>query len=332
MSTRVCRPRAPLRAMRVDRAPEPVRFSCAASPERAISLHRAAVAALPDCRAVLALALALGSSACYGLSNFIGPQLARRHTIVTILLVSQLAALIGCALYLAGDRGPALPAGSMLLAVLAGLGNGAGLIGFYKAAELGPLSIVAPIGATGAIVPVAYGLATGDTLKATQVAGVVLAMAGAALAARAEPVGAQRASRYPDPRASVIWALGSAVAFGVFLTALPKASEDGRAWALFDARLALLALMALWAGRRIGSLRVSRDLPLMAIPGVLLVCGTVLYTVAADHGQLSLVSVVGSLFPVVTVGLGVALLGERLSRAQAIGVSAAMAGVVLIAL
>ena len=178
---------------------------------------------------MLALALALGSSACYGLSNFIGPQLARRHTIVTILLVSQLAALIGCALYLAGDRGPALPAGSMLLAVLAGLGNGAGLIGFYKAAELGPLSIVAPIGATGAIVPVAYGLATGDTLKATQVAGVVLAMAGAALAARAEPAGAQRASRYPDPRASVIWALGSAVAFGVFLTALPKASEDGRA-------------------------------------------------------------------------------------------------------
>jgi len=287
--------------------------------------------ALPDCRAVLAIALALGSSACYGVSNFIGPQLARRHTIVTILLISQVAALIGCALYLAGDGGPALPAGSMLLALLAGVGNAAGLIGFYKAAELGPLSIVAPLGATGAIVPVAYGLATGDTLKATQVAGVVLAMAGAALAARAEPR-RRPESRYPDPRASVVWALGSAVAFGVFLTALPKASQDGRAWALFDARLALLALLALWAGRRIGGLRASWDLPLMAVPGLLLVGGTVLYTVAADHGQLSLVSVVGSLFPVFTVGLGVVLLGERLSRAQAIGVSAAMAGVVLIAL
>jgi len=296
------------------------------------SAPRAGVQALADCRAVLAIALALGSSACYGVSNFIGPQLARRHTIVTILVVSQVAALVCCAVYLAGERGAALPVGSMLLAVLAGAGNGAGLIGFYKAAELGPLSIVAPIGATGAIVPVAYGLATGDTLKTTQVAGVVLAMAGAALAARAEPPRPLALARYPDPRASVIWALGSAVAFGVFLTALPKAAEDGRAWALFDARLALLALLALWAGRRIGGLRATWDLPLMALPGLLLVAGTVLYTLAADHGQLSLVSVVGSLFPVVTVGLGVALLGERLSRAQAIGVTAAMAGVVLIAL
>ncbi len=281
---------------------------------------------------MLAIALALGSSACYGVSNFIGPQLARRHTIVTILVVSQVAALICCVVYLAADRVAPLPAGSMLLALLAGVGNGAGLIGFYKAAELGPLSIVAPIGATGAIVPVAYGLATGDTLKATQVAGVVLAMSGAALAARADPQGERSQARYPDPRASVIWALGSAVAFGVFLTALPKASVDGRAWALFDARLALLVLLLLWAGRRIGGLRASWDLPLMAVPGLLLVAGTVLYTVAADHGQLSLVSVVGSLFPVVTVGLGVVLLGERLSRAQAIGVTAAMAGVVLIAL
>jgi drug/metabolite transporter (DMT)-like permease len=281
---------------------------------------------------VLAIALALGSSACYGVSNFIGPQLARRHTIVTILVISQVAALVCCAIYLAGDGGAALPAASMLLALLAGVGNAAGLIGFYKAAELGPLSIVAPIGATGAIVPVAYGLATGDTLKATQVVGVVLAMGGAALAARAEPREARQDTRYPDPRASVIWALGSALAFGVFLTALPKASQDGRAWALFDARLALLVLLVLWAGRRIGGLRATRDLPLMALPGLLLVGGTVLYTVAADHGQLSLVSVVGSLFPVVTVGLGVAILGERLSRAQAAGVSAAMAGVVLIAL
>ena len=52
---------------------------------------------------MLAIALALGSSACYGVSNFIGPQLARRHAIVSVLVVSQVAALIGCALYLAGD-------------------------------------------------------------------------------------------------------------------------------------------------------------------------------------------------------------------------------------
>ena len=282
---------------------------------------------------MLAIALALGSSACYGVSNFIGPQLARRHAIVSVLVVSQVAALIGCALYLAGARGAALPAGTMLLALLAGVGNAAGLIGFYKAAELGPLSVVAPIGATGAIVPVVWGLATGDALKATQVVGVVLAMGGAALAARGEAEVPGIEPRYSDPTASALWAAASAVAFGVFLTALPKASADGRAWALFDARIALVALLALWAGRRLAGIRLTtRDALLLAVPGLLLVGGTVLYTVAADHGQLSLVSVVGSRFPVFTVSLGVALLGERLSRAQAIGVAAALSGVVLIAL
>ena len=288
-------------------------------------------AALRDWPLVLAIALALGSSACYGVSNFVGPQLARRHALVTVLVVSQAAALIGCAAYLAADRGAALPLSSFLLAVLAGFGNAAGLIGFYRAAELGPLSLIAPIGAMGAIVPVAWGLADGETLGPLQVAGVVLALGGAALAARAKPPAAGPEPRYPDPRASVIWAAGSALAFGVFLTALPKASTDGRAWALFDARVALLALLLVWAGRRVSLLRATRDLPLLAVPGLLLVSGTVLYTVAADHGQLSIVSVAGSLFPVFTVGLGVALLGERLSRAQAVGVFAAMAGVVLIA-
>jgi drug/metabolite transporter (DMT)-like permease len=286
---------------------------------------------LGDCPAVLAIALALGSSACYGVSNFIGPQLARRHAIATVLVVSQLAALAGCAVYLAADRGAALPTDGLLLALLAGAGNGFGLIWFYKAAELAPLSIVAPIGAIGAVVPVAWGLGNGETLGGLQAAGVALALGGAALAARAEPPDAAAVRRYPDPRLGAVWAAASAVAFGVFLTALPEASEDGRAWALFDARVALVALVVVWAGIRLRALRFSAELPLLAVPGLLLLAGTVLYTVAAEHGQLSHVAVVGSLFPVFTVGLGVALLGERLSRAQAAGVAAALTGLVLIA-
>jgi hypothetical protein len=47
---------------------------------------------------VLAIALALGSSACYGMSNFLGPQLARRHTLASVLMVAQVAALAASAL------------------------------------------------------------------------------------------------------------------------------------------------------------------------------------------------------------------------------------------
>ncbi len=279
---------------------------------------------------MLALTLALGASLCYGVSNFLGPQLVRRHALVSVLMLSQIAALAACVLYLALDGGRALPTPDMWLALLAGAGNAGGLIGFYKAAELGPLSVVAPIGASGAVIPVAWGLATGDSLKLVQAVGLVLAMGGAVLVARRSA--AHHPARYPDPRAGALWAAASAVAFGVFLTALPKASAHGRAWALLDARLALVALMAVWAGRELRAIKFARASALFAIPGLLLVVGTIMYTTAAAHGQLSLVSVLGSLFPIFTVGLGMILLGERLSRLQAIGVAAALTGIVLIAL
>ncbi len=286
------------------------------------------------------VALALGSSLCYGVSNFLGPQLARRHTLITVLVVSQIAALGVCVVYVLADGGRTLPSADIALALLAGAGNATGLIGFYKAAELGPLSVAAPIGALGAVIPVAWGLATGDPVRAPQLVGLALAMGGAALAARRPAASAEEAVSYPDPRASLIWAAGSAVAFGVFLTALPKASAHGQPWALLDARLALVALLTAWAGRdlrELGLLRTSATpvvprLLLLAVPGLLLVVGTLFYTAAADRGELSLVSVLGSLFPVVTVALGVSLLRERLSRTQAVGVAAALGGIVLIAL
>ena len=283
---------------------------------------------------MLAVALALGSSACYGVSNFLGPQLARRHPLVSVLVISQVASLVACALYLAWDRGPALPLSGVLVAIVAGAGNARGLIAFYRAAQLGPLAVAAPIGAVGAIVPVTWGLASGDPLRPTQAAGILLALAGSALAARrAEPAGAEDAPgpAYADPRASALWAAGSALAFGVFLTALPLAAEDGKAWAILDARVALVVILLVWAGQRLTGIRATDDLALLTLPGLLLVAGTLLYTFAADEGQLSLVSVAGSLFPVFTVGLGVILLGERPSRLQGVGIAAAMVGVTLIA-
>lgn len=283
---------------------------------------------------MLAIALALGSSACYGVSNFVGPQLAKRHTLVAVLVISQLAALVVCVIYALAAGSTPLSAPDTAVAALAGAGNAGGLIGFYKAAELGPLSVAAPIGALGAIVPVAWGLVGGESLAGVEAVGLVLAIGGAALAAR---VVAGEERIYADPRKSVLWACASAVAFGVFLTALPEVSDESRSWALLDARIALVAIVLLWAGPRLIEVRLAPGtdriaaLATLAIPGLLLVAGTVLYTVAADEGQLSIVSVLGSLFPVFTVGLSVFFLGERLSVAQSAGVAAALAGIVLIA-
>jgi drug/metabolite transporter (DMT)-like permease len=56
-----------------------------------------------------------------------------------------------------------------------------------------------------------------------------------------------------------------------------------------------------------------------------------LYGLANRHGQLSVVAVAGSLYPVATVLLARVVLHERLIRVQALGVSLALVGVALIA-
>jgi drug/metabolite transporter (DMT)-like permease len=74
-----------------------------------------------------------------------------------------------------------------------------------------------------------------------------------------------------------------------------------------------------------------RALPVVALPGLLLFVGTAAYGVAVGTGLVSVVSVLATLSPVVTVALAVGLLGERLARRQQVGVAAALLGVVLLA-
>ena len=68
-----------------------------------------------------------------------------------------------------------------------------------------------------------------------------------------------------------------------------------------------------------------------AAVGLADVTANALFAFAAGHALLSLVSVLGSLYPVVTVLLAHVILGERLTRTQKTGVAAALAGVAAIA-
>lgn len=306
---------------------------------------------------VTGIALALGTSAAYGLSNFFGPLLGRRYALGAVLLTGQLAALVAAvvALALAGDGFPG--SHGAWLGAAAGVSNAIGLAGFYRAAELGPLAVAAPIGATGAVLPVIYGLATGERLGKLEAIGIVFAIGGVVLAARrpssgdpdaadvadslaarenrsgSEDAAHSLAEREGDLRGCVIFSLVSAVGFGGLLILLPQASQDGRWWALLDARVALVAfLVVLFAARRqLAAPPDARSGALMALPGLGLILGTLLYVLAGEHGSLSVVAVIASLNPVFTVGLAFVVLGERLSRIQALGVAAAIAGVVLVA-
>src|SRR5215207_6550143 len=133
---------------------------------------------------MLAAGLALLASLCYGVSNFVGPAISRDLPVYSVLIAGQVVAFCASALMLvlAGDP---LPSGGVLAAAAAaGVGNAWGLIAFYRAASLGLLSIVTPIGSLGATVPVVAGVAGGEPLGPLRLAGFVLALGGVAFASR----------------------------------------------------------------------------------------------------------------------------------------------------
>jgi drug/metabolite transporter (DMT)-like permease len=277
---------------------------------------------------VLAIALALGSSMCWGVSDFLGGIQARRLSVLNLLLLSQAVGLV-CLIVVVVARGSAPPHLVRLLpAAAAGIGGVAALTAFYRALAIGTMSIVAPISATGASVPVIVGIASGDHPAALQLVGILAAIAGVVLSSRDQSAGSQR----QVARASVGLALLAALLFGVYFVGMRSAARADVLWALLVARAAgvIGLLLAVTVSRRaVGAGRVA--LGTLAAIGLLDLGANGLYAIASRHGALSEVGVAASLYPVATVLLARAVLGERVRRVQEAGIVTAIAGVVLIA-
>jgi drug/metabolite transporter (DMT)-like permease len=280
---------------------------------------------------VSGLALALCSSVCWGISDFIGGSQARRAPLLLVVLLSQAFGLIGVVVVL-GARGVPPPSLVALLpAIAAGAGGTIALAAFYRALAVGTMSIVAPISATGVAVPVIVGIATGDHPSGLQVAGIAAAVVGVILASREHDSSADPLDRRAT-RVVVGLALIAALGFGSFFVGLRASARHDVWWALFAARTAgLLALGTVALRFRPERGIRLRELPPLAVVGALDLAANALYAVATRHGILSVVAVGASLYPLATVVLARVLLGERVRRIQELGIVAAIGGVVMIA-
>jgi drug/metabolite transporter (DMT)-like permease len=271
--------------------------------------------------------LALAASLSWGLGDFLAGIRARRLPVVTVLVVSQAAGLATIALVV-GLRGVGPPEGRYLLfGSLAGVAGAVGLAALYRGLAVGPMSIVAPISATAAVVPVVVGVLTGERPSAAQAAGIALAVAGVVLASRMPGPDGPQGSRAEG----VGLALVAALAFGLLLVALGEASEGDPYWGTLSMRATSFSLLVLAALVLRPSFALDeRDVPVLLLIGVLDTVGNVLFAVATTKSLLAVVAVLGQLYPVVTVLLARVVLGERISRGQGAGVVGAFAGVALI--
>jgi drug/metabolite transporter (DMT)-like permease len=276
---------------------------------------------------LIAVALALGASLSWGISDFGGGIGARRVHVVLVLVVSQVAGLLLVGT-LALATLPQPPSGRELAwGLFGGVAGAVGLGAFYRALAIGTMGIVGPISATGAVVPIAYGLTRGEHPSVLQGVGIVVAIGGVVAASREPlPDGAGR-----KVSAGVGLALLAALGFGSALLGLNRVSQAGVVWGTLTLRLTVIPIVCLVALLVRPSLaRLRPTLPVLVAAGLFDTGANLLYGASARHGLISVVSVLGSLYPVVLVVLARFVLAERIARPQLAGVAVALAGVALI--
>jgi drug/metabolite transporter (DMT)-like permease len=277
----------------------------------------------------MAVLLALLSSALWGTSDFCGGTLTRRRPAVTVTLLSELIGLVGIVVAALATGAVDASTGYVGWGLLGALAGSIGIVAFYVALATGTMGVVAPIAAMGVVLPVVVGLGQGDRPSSLQAAGIAVAIVGVVLASGPELRGdGVRASA-----ARPLWLAGvAALGFGVVFVALDHGARSSTLMTLVVMRGAAAALMFGVARTTTTSLRVSRaDIPMLVVIGAFDVGANVTFAYATRHGLFSVVSVLSSLYPAVTVVLARAVHSERLAKIQLAGVVGALAGVVLIA-
>ena len=270
------------------------------------------------------LFLALGASLAWGVADFAGPLVSRTLGALPVLLWAQVGGVLAIALAVAvradGPRGA-----GVLFAIAAGVCGTAGLYAYYRGMQIGAMSVIAPIAGVSAVIPVGFGIATGDSPTAWQVVGIVAALLGVGLASVEHQEGVRRLAT------GVGLALLAALGFGLYFPWMHAAGKVDFWWASLVFRTTALLVVAGGVAATRTKVRLRpRHLLFAGAVGVGDTLGNVLFAASSAHGLVSLTSVLASLYPIMTVLLAAAVLRERVAPLQRAGVVLTLAGVILI--
>jgi uncharacterized membrane protein len=280
---------------------------------------------------VLASLLALLASFTWGTSDFLAGVETRRSSAWGVAVVGQMVAAAG-SLVLAAALAPASPgAGTLAVLVLGGASSAVGVIAGYRALAVTKMSVVAPILAGAAVVPVLWGIAGGERPGALQAVGVVAAVLGVALISR----GDERATRGERAvnRTGVLLAVVAALGIGGMLVALDSGGTGDPYWPVTVVRCAATLCIVAFVIATRPPLRLRRSAaPLLLLVGGLILVANAAFAVATTRADLSIVGVLGWLGPAVIIVWARVLLHERLRPLQWFAAALVLVGVACLAL
>lgn len=281
----------------------------------------------------MAFLLALLSSALWGSADFQAGQLSKKYKALAVLGATQLIGLafgIGL-IFLTGERdavafgSDGFFSGYFWPGVAAGILGYIGLICLYIGLSTGRMGVVSPISSLSAVIPVLFAIIGGEELSKGRWLGAALAIAGAFCAS-----GPEISNGFPIK--PLLLALGAAFGFGTALTCMSIGSNSSALFTMVTMRAttALFTIALALKFRTMGGFKRS-DTPSLLFIGIADFLANFTLGLATQEGLVSIVMVLGAIYPVFTVLLAFKILHERLHKVQYLGVFLAIAGVAILA-
>jgi drug/metabolite transporter (DMT)-like permease len=274
--------------------------------------------------------LATTTAALFGFSDFFGGLASRKDT---ALAVTARAYLLGVVVMVAAVLlfpAKAVAPADLAWGIAGGLCGGLGVMSLYAALACGRMSIVAPTtAALSGSLPALFDLLRGTAIRPLALVGLGLAIVAVVIVSMT----AGEKEEHELPRRALVLSITSGVLFAGAFLSFSFAGRDSGFAPLVAARVVSGGLLTVLAYVRLGRVRLQGGALAPTLgAGVLDALATVSMITAIRIGPLAIASVLGSLYPVVTILLARFVLGERLRGLQRAGIALALAAVLLAAL
>jgi drug/metabolite transporter (DMT)-like permease len=270
--------------------------------------------------------LAVLSSVMWGTADFLGGTFTRRLrplSVVSVTLPAAVPVLLVVVLVTGEYRAPT---GYLPWALASGPVGLVAVSAFYRALATGTMGIVAPVAATGVVVPLVVGLAQGASLSPVQLAGLFLATAATIGVSASGSLG-----EVPPARLPLVLAFVAGLGFGFVTVGIGEGAHSSVLMTLLVMRSTSSAILLLvWLALRQRPSLGVRDAAGLWLVGLADAGANAIYGSAVRLGVFSIVVVLGSLYPAATVLLARQVHGERLTRLQLAGVAVLLVAVPMI--